>query len=234
MGDTLRIAIDGQDVRVKLRTNPRARRFILRIDPKGEPVLTAPPGADRSSAQHMLDRHRGWLSERLRRLPKHVPFQAGAIIPIRGEQHRLVRTAKRGSPVTIGREAVGPTLTVYAPTEDMAGRVRAYLTELAREDLRAACDQAATNAGVHYSRLRLSDPKSRWGSCSSLGTLSFSWRLIMAPPAVLQYLAAHEVAHLAEMNHGPAFWRLCKRLSNDMAFAETWLERHGRTLHRYG
>ena len=75
------------------------------------------------------------------------------------------------------------------------------------------------------------DTRSRWGSCTSDGRLAFSWRIVMAPPYVIDYLAAHEVAHLAEMNHGPRFWTACRRLCPRTDEAKAWLKRHGTMLH---
>ena len=87
--------------------------------------------------------------------------------------------------------------------------------------------------GKPHGRIAVRDTRSRWGSCSSKGTLSFSWRLVLAPPFVLDYLVAHEVAHLAHMNHSAAFWALARRLAPRMPEAELWLKVHGPVLHRY-
>jgi predicted metal-dependent hydrolase len=111
-------------------------------------------------------------------------------------------------------------------------RVQAYLRAQARDRLAQACNHYATLLGRPYRRLTLRDTRSRWGSCSTQGDLMFSWRLIMAPPAVLDYVAAHEVAHLAEMNHSPAFWAVVARLCPDYAAHRHWLRDHGDTLHR--
>ena len=88
--------------------------------------------------------------------------------------------------------------------------------------------------GVKVKRLSIRDQSSRWGSCTSAGSLSFSWRLILAPPYVLDYLAAHEVAHLVEMNHSARFWRVVGRVCGHVERAKTWLDTHGNDLHRYG
>lgn len=232
--DLLKVKIGAQEIGVQVRSNPRAKRFILRLDPTGTPILTVPPGTNERAARQMLTRHLGWLQNRLDQIPARIAFEVGATLPIRDEPHEIVRRSARGAPVKLTQDQCRPVLAVNAPRNEVAGRVRHFLIEAARADLTNAAQKAADRAGVQFSRLRINDPKSRWGSCSSLKTLSFSWRLILAPPPVLQYLAAHEVAHLAELNHGPRFWRLCRALADDMDFAKSWLHQHGRALHRYG
>ena len=115
-----------------------------------------------------------------------------------------------------------------------AGRVGDFLKREAKRDLEAASRRAAEKLGVSVKRVSVRDQSSRWGSCSSTGVLSYSWRLILAPPFVLEYLAVHEVAHLKEMNHSPRFWRLVKEHCPDTARAKAWLDAHGSDLHRYG
>jgi predicted metal-dependent hydrolase len=116
----------------------------------------------------------------------------------------------------------------------VARRVADFLKREAKRDLEAASRAAAEKLGVRLRRIAIRDQTSRWGSCSAEGVLSYSWRLILAPPFVLDYLAAHEVAHLVEMNHSRRFWRLVERLYPDVARAKAWLDAHGAELHRYG
>jgi len=113
-------------------------------------------------------------------------------------------------------------------------RVADFLKREAQRDLDAASRLHASCLGVTIKRITVRDQSSRWGSCSRTGVLSYSWRLILAPPFVLDYLAAHEVAHLAELNHSPRFWRLVRGLSPEFKRAKTWLVTHGSELHRYG
>ena len=112
--------------------------------------------------------------------------------------------------------------------------LRDFLKREAKRDLEAASRRAAAALGVTVKRVSVRDQSSRWGSCSTTGVLSYSWRLILAPPFVLDYLAAHEVAHLVEMNHSRAFWRVVERICPDVARAKAWLDAHGAELHRYG
>ena len=113
-------------------------------------------------------------------------------------------------------------------------RVHDYLKREARKDLHKSSLEYAEELGVRVKRVSIRDQSSRWGSCTSAGSLSFSWRLILAPPYVLDYLAAHEVAHLVEMNHSPRFWRVVARVCPSVERAKNWLDTYGNDLHRYG
>jgi predicted metal-dependent hydrolase len=123
--------------------------------------------------------------------------------------------------------------TLLAPDDGTAGtRVKAFMKLQARDALAAASDRYAAAVGKSYARLSLRDTRSRWGSCSSQGVLMYSWRLIMAPPQVLDYVAAHEVAHLVEMNHSQAFWDVVEDIFPNHKPCRKWLREHGDKLHR--
>jgi predicted metal-dependent hydrolase len=232
--DHLTLMIDGLPVFVPVRRSARARRMILRMDAaRGGPVLTLPAGGSLAEARRFLDTHSGWLAARLAQLPDARPFADGAVFPLRGEACRIVHHGGRG---LIRHEAMPEERRVIVPGEaaHLPRRLGDWLRGQARGDLAAAVADHAATIGATVSSLRIGDAKSRWGSCTRRGVLSFSWRLILAPPFVLDYLAAHEVAHLAEMNHGPAFWRLVARLDPKFETARAWLKTHGPGLHAIG
>ena len=156
------------------------------------------------------------------------------ILPLRGREHRIAH--RRGARGTVWVEAhAGEHLLCVAGEEPhLPRRVRDYLKREAKRDLEVASRMAAQALGVAIRQVSVRDQSSRWGSCSSTGVLSYSWRLILAPPFVLDYLAAHEVAHLIEMNHSRRFWRLVERICPHMGRAKAWLDAHGADLHRYG
>lgn len=221
---------------VRLRRSRTARRFTLQVhNSRREAVLTLPARGSLAQARVFAERHGAWLAERLRRLPQPVPFAPGAVVPLRGEPHRIVhRPAVRGT-VWVEAGGDGERLLCVAGQEAHLGRrVRDFLKREARRDFTAAVRRHATVLDVRYARLSVRDTSSRWGSCSSTGTLSFSWRIVLAPPYVLEYLAAHEVAHLVEMNHSRKFWRLVSGICAETRAAEAWLNAHGGDLHRYG
>lgn len=226
--------IDGQAVVVPVRRSARARRMILHMDAaRGGPLLTLPIASSLAEARRFLNTHSGWLAARLARLPEARPFADGALFPLRGDICRIVHRDGRG---VIRLEAMPGERRIVVPggAAHLPRRLTDWLRGEARGDLAAAVSDHAAAIGAKVSALRVGDAKSRWGSCTRRGVLSFSWRLILAPPFVLNYLAAHEVAHLEEMNHGPAFWRLVGQLDPDCETARAWLKTHGPGLHAIG
>jgi predicted metal-dependent hydrolase len=221
---------------VRLSRHRRARRYTLRIHAATrEVVLTMPPRGNVSEARAFAERHRGWIAARLGRLPEAVPFAHGTVVPLRDAPHRIVH--RRGVRGTVWREIDergNRLICVSGDAPHVARRVSDFLKREAKRDLDAASRRYAAALDVPIKRVTVRDQSSRWGSCSTTGVLSFSWRLILAPPFVLDYLAAHEVAHLVEMNHSRRFWRLLERLCSSMTRAKAWLDVHGTDLHRYG
>jgi predicted metal-dependent hydrolase len=233
---TLVITHGSQFFAIRLRRHRRARRYTLRIHPSDrEAILTMPPRGTIIEAREFAQLHGGWIAARLGRLPKAAPFQPGTIVPLRGVPHRIVhRSGERGTVWTETRESGDKLICVAGGYEFIDRRVHDFLKREARRDLQKAATEYAEALGVRVKRLSIRDQSSRWGSCTSAGSLSFSWRLILAPPFVLDYLAAHEVAHLVEMNHSPRFWRVVARICPSAERAKKWLDTCGNDLHRYG
>jgi predicted metal-dependent hydrolase len=234
--DTLAIRHGSQIFAVRLRRHRRARRYTLRIHPSDrEAILTMPPRGTLADAKAFAASHGGWIAARLGRLPKAAPFEAGTLLPLRGVMHKIVhRAGSRGTVWTELRDSGEKILCVAGEAEHVDRRVHDFLKREARADLQKASTHYAKELGVKVTRLTIRDQSSRWGSCTSAGSLSFSWRLILAPPYVLDYLAAHEVAHLVEMNHSAKFWKVVAKICPATERAKTWLDTHGNDLHRYG
>lgn len=233
---TIQIVFDRAIYLVRVRRHRQARRYTLRINAASrEVVLTMPPRGSLREAKQFAEKHGGWIAARLHRLPEGVPFTDGTVVPLRGISHRIThRPGVRGTvwPETgAGGEAL---LCVAGEAPHVDRRVSDYLRREAQRDLDVASRKAAEKLGVAIKRISVRDQSSRWGSCSTTGVLSYSWRLILAPPFVLDYLAVHEVAHLIEMNHSPRFWRLVHGICGDAHRAKVWLDVHGGDLHRYG
>lgn len=232
--DHCHVEIDGEPVRVTLLWNERARRYTLRL--RGsvrEPVVTIPARGKLSEARAFLDRNTGWLQARLAALPAATPLADGTRIPLRGVPVLIVHQPGRGI-VRLQENDGAMQLIVPGEIEHLPRRITDFLKREARRDLEAATTRHAASLGVTVKNVRLGDPTSRWGSCSSSGTIAYSWRMILAPPAVLDYLAAHEVAHLREMNHSARFWRHVASICPGMEEAKSWLTRHGASLHAIG
>jgi len=232
----IEIAFDGAVLPIRVRRHRQARRYTLRIRaPTREVVLTIPPRGTLKEARAFAEKHGAWIAARLGRLPQAAPFADGVLLPLRGEPHRI--THRRGARGTVWTERDGNggrLLCVAGHAAHLNRRLADFLQREAKRDLEAASRQFATHLGLSVRRVGVRDQSSRWGSCSTNGVLSFSWRLILAPPYVLEYLAAHEVAHLIEMNHSGRFWRVVKRLVPGHERAKAWLDAHGADLHRYG
>lgn len=235
--------IDGRTVPVEIRYNPRARRIIVRVDlTAGSVQIVAPSRQSFAQALSFAKEQKAWIAERLSRVPPPVPFEAGARILYRGVEHVVLHAGRRREPGAPGpvwavapTEADGsPEIRVTGDESFVARRVGDWLRQQAREELTARAIFYAEQFGVRPSRITVRDTSSRWGSCAPSRALSFSWRLILAPPHVLDYVAAHEAAHLQEMNHGPRFWALVAQARPDYKVSRRWLERHGPSLHRYG
>lgn len=210
---------------VLLRRNPRARRLILRIGRDG-PVLTVPARLREREAQAFLEKNEAWLRERMSAAPASTLVAHGSTVMVAG-QVLNVRPGK-------GRvEVSGDDLLVPGASERAGAHVAAFLKADARLRLTRASETHARTLGRSFAKITLRDTKSRWGSCSTTGNLMYSWRLAMAPPEVLDYVAAHEVAHLVEFNHSRFFWRLVDDLCPDYPYHRAWLKESGPELHGY-
>lgn len=230
----------GEIYRVAVRRVRGARRFTLRVRAATrDVVLTMPMRGSHAAAHEFALRHAAWIGVRLKRLPHPIPFSPEAIIPLRGVEHRISHHPDRRGTVWVETSSgsdgpESPSLCVAGGRLHVERRIADYLAREARRDLEAAVKRHSAAVGVPARRVTIRDTTSRWGSCSASGSLNFSWRLIMAPAFVLDYLAAHEVAHLVHMNHSNKFWALTKKLAPQTERAEMWLKLHGSGLHRFG
>jgi predicted metal-dependent hydrolase len=203
----------------------------MRLAPGGGALsVTVPPRTSDAAILAFVERHRGWADARLTASPERIRVADGAVLPFRGGRltvaHEPSRRASR-----LEQAHDGFVLHVGGDLQHLPRRVRDALKREARLDLQGSVDRHAAAVGLKPAALSLKDTRSRWGSCTSDRRLAFSWRIVMAPPAVLDYLCAHEVAHFREMNHSPAFWALCRTLCPDMDAGRDWLKRHGASLH---
>jgi hypothetical protein len=231
--------VEGIAAPVEVRRHPTARRLTLRVSrTRHAVVLTMPHGSNLREADQFLSRSLDWVRARLACVPEPAPFRHSCVLPLRGELHELVFVGYGRGRAVVRRETSGngraPRLAVSGAPEHAPRRLKDWLLREAGKDLEARVTAHSRKLGTRARRITLRDQKSRWGSCSSAGQLSFSWRLILAPPFVLDYVAAHEVAHLIEMNHGPRFWRLVAEALPRYEEARVWLRIHGMDLYRYG
>jgi len=216
------------DIALTLRRSSRARRITLRISQlDGRVTLTLPKGVSETAAVEFAQQKAGWIRKHLARRVEDVVVSVGQEIPVAGQMRLIVPGVGRSVRLEEDRLSV-PGAQAAAPR-----RAFGYLKTLARDRLAAASDRYAARLGRPYAGISIRDTRSRWGSCSSAGRLMYSWRLIMAPPEVLNYVVAHEVAHLAQMNHSPAFWAEVTSLFGAYEEQRHWLRTEGNALHRY-
>jgi predicted metal-dependent hydrolase len=232
------ISVSGLSAPVEVRRHPTARRLTLRVSRTRRAVIvTMPMRCNISEADTFLAHNIEWVRERLDTLPQPIPFQDDAEIPLRGSPHIVcfIGPKRTSEVVRVEQADCGAThLCVAGRPEHAARRLQDWLIAQARSDIDERVAWHARNLRLRPRRICVRDQTTRWGSCSSNGVLSFSWRLILAPSNVLDYVAAHEVAHLAEMNHGQRFWDLVQMTMPRMDEGRDWLHNYGTDLHCYG
>lgn len=227
------IDVEGRNVRISFKRNARCKRMIIRVAKDGSGlVMTLPKRTAQAEALRFAGASKNWIAKNISDRMPPVAFADGIIVPFRGEAHRIISSGGRRGLVQL--DHLAKTITVPGDTAHVNRRVTDWLKQQALKDLTQASEYYAQAMGVEYSALSIRDQTSRWGSCSAARALSYSWRLILAPRFVLDYVAAHEVAHIREMNHGPRFWRLVLTHCKQAKDARDWLRHQARDLHRYG
>ncbi len=226
-----RISVGDEVLEVVFRRHAQARRLVLRMNATGTGVVvTVPHGVSRARALDFTHRSRGWIEERVRNRGGLIHLEPGHFLPLRGIPHEIRHVESRRGLVTVDPVRC----VIYVPGElaHVKRRLLDFLKAEARADLEVACDTYARAMNVDFRRITIRDQRSRWGSCSASGDLSFSWRLILAPEYVLDYVAAHEVAHLRHLDHSPRFWRLVLTHCHGAHQAKNWLREEGQEVHR--
>lgn len=222
------IQIGDPPIDVHLRRSARARRYSLRIsNTNGIVSLTLPHRASQKAAIGFAREQEAWLRRNLEKRPAQVIPRFGETFMLDGHELVLKQGLRRAPQLQDG------VLAIYGHPDELGARLRGFLKTRARERLVPSAQKYAALLGRPIRRVSLRDTRSRWGSCTSDGNLMFSWRLAMAPVAVQDYVAAHEVCHLIEMNHSAAYWQLVASIFPDFQQQRNWLKTHGGLLHRY-
>lgn len=218
------ILIGSPPIEVHLKRNPRAKRFTLRLSrTDGKATLTLPNRASIKEATGFATGQEGWLRAQISKLPERTTLIDGGRLPFHGVDLEVVTTT--GKSIRLDGDRI------YVGGKNSGARLQAFVKTEARNAIVPSVEKYAALIKLPFNRITLRDTRSRWGSCSADGNLMFSWRLVMAPPVVLEYVVAHEVAHLAEMNHSSAFWNVVGTLMPDYQNHRHWLREHGAKLH---
>jgi predicted metal-dependent hydrolase len=230
------LVVAGREMPLVIRRHPRARRLTLRLPVGGDGVVvTIPERAAFADGIALARTNSGWIAQRLESRPERVGFCDGAILPLRGTGHEIRHLPGGSAGARVRVRVEDGRILISGPEAELGARLEAWLRRQARGDLEERICRLAPQLGRPVGRIGVRDTRSRWGSCSTAGNLSFSWRLILAPSTVLAYVVAHELAHLSERNHGPRFWALVAELHGDgVDRARAWLRHQGPGLHRYG
>ncbi len=220
--------------RLKLSVSERAKRMALRLDPRNRLVhLVVPKRANMRTAYLFAEQNKDWIREKIRNLPRQVPFQDGETIPVLGRDRKIIilyNEAMKFTDIQLKKDE----LLVLTNKPDPSARIRRFLIDLAREKLTELALEKAALLRRKITDVQVKDTRSRWGSCSEDGKLSFSWRLIFAPAKAFDYVVGHEVAHLAYLDHSDNFWRVCERLCKDYDEGKAWMQQNGHDLMRFG
>ena len=225
------VVVGSTSVDLVIRHHPTARRMKLALDPAvGQPVLTLPLGVPDRDGLAFLAMHEAWLLERLAELPQGIVFEDQATFPLEGQIVTILHRPDARNGVRLEDDV----LWVSGEEGHLPRRVTDFLRERARQRIKPLARDKAAALNRKAGRISVRDQRSRWGSCASSGNLSFSWRLILAPPDILDYVVAHEAAHLVHMDHSSAFWQTVARIHNDVDGSRAWLAENGAALHRVG
>ncbi len=228
--------VDEEDARIVYVLRPRARRISIKIDISNRRANVTVPGSARKleAARRFVREKYDWILVQFEALPAAQPFVDGGRILFRGALCTLHNPGGRGRP---GFDPATNRLIIPAPEGALAGRTKRFLIRQAREALTHCTTVHAAALGKHVDKISVRDTSSRWGSCVSRPSgnhISYSWRLICAPPFVLDYVCAHECAHLVHPDHSKAFWDQCNALVDTVAPAKAWLKKNGHKLHAVG
>ncbi|MBB5073786.1 hypothetical protein HNQ69_000912 [Bartonella callosciuri] len=222
-------------VPLRVKEHKHARRLTLRIDASGQGIcVTTPPAISFYSVEAFIEKHRSWIETRLARMQishENSYLKEGITIPILGVAHTIRHKAGRGiTEIVTGDVGQENKIIVYGQLEYLPRRIADVLKKQAALIITPLVAHYAYKVERKVKSVCYKDTKSRWGSCSVDGRLSFSWRLVMAPREIVEYVVAHEVAHLIKMNHGPKFWALCEKLCPDSKTYRIWLKENGHIL----
>lgn len=225
------ISCEGRAIPIDVRVSRRARRISIKVDSRtGDVELVLPPRTAVSRGLAFAQAEVRWVLRQLDALPDRVPFEDGAVVPYRGDPHEIRHHDRLRGGVWLESGFIN----VACGSAHLSRRVRDWFRNEARTETARLAHEKAAIVGKRVRRVAIRDQKTRWGSCSPSGDLSFNWRIVLAPPFALDYLVAHEVAHLREANHSRAFWAIVAELTPHMTDGRAWLRTHGNRLHRYG
>ncbi|MBL4740184.1 MAG: M48 family metallopeptidase [Sneathiella sp.] len=224
------LLIEGEEVSFRIKHVANAKRMKLRISASREVVLVLPKSVSVKKGLVFLEQEKPWITEQISKIQSPIAFENGAIIPLQGENYQICHVPDRRGLVWVE----GGKLLVAGKTEHVPRRVYDWILREGKSVISEKALTFAEEIQVEVKKIALKDQKSRWGSCSPRGNLNFSWRLLLMPETILDYVVAHEVAHLRHMNHSADFWALVQKMHPEMETSKSWLKQNGVLFHKYG
>lgn len=229
---TLILEDDENAVEVNIRKSSRAKRIIIKVSLSKGVELIIPSRVSYKNAISFLDKKQDWIFAQYKTIQNRdiVQFIEGSKIPVLGKMYEIRHSGNLRGTVALSDDKF---IMVSGPKEFISRKVTDFLKKQAKIKITEQAHLQAKRLGKKFSKITVRDTETRWGSCSHNKNLSFSWRLILAPSYVLEYVVAHELAHLVEMNHSDKFWSIVDKLYPEQKKARKWLNEHGKTLHSY-
>jgi predicted metal-dependent hydrolase len=214
------------EISYEVRRSDRARRVRVTVDAARGVQVVLPRGAPEREAAAVIRELRPWIERRVAELERARAAVAarGDCVPYLGTALKLVVEPGRTRVHRRGTELLVPSGAAQRPA------LERFLRRAARAEIAPRLDRACGQLGVRYSRLTIRGQRTRWGSCSPAGAMSFNWRLLLAPEPILDYVVWHEVCHLQVLDHSPRFWTLLAERCPDYREHVRWLRRHGASL----
>lgn len=219
---------------LEVRISNQAKRMALRLDARKRTVRLVVPGrAALQQAYRFARDNESWIQDKLASLPRPIGLEDGSVLPVFGQDRQIVilyNKALKCTDIQLKRKEI----LVLTNKEDPSARIKRFLMDTAEERLSALAAIKAAKIRRRIKDITIKDTRSRWGSCSDTGQIALSWRLMFAPVKAMDYVVAHEVAHLVHMDHSDNFWRVCEKLCRDYETGRVWMRDNGNELMRYG
>ena len=223
------IAYNGHKIPLRLRYNAKAKRIILRVDQEtGGAIISLPRHASETEAISLVNERIDWIVDKISEFPPKITLTDGQSLTLMG-QHITIR---HRPDLKMGVQLIGSEMIASGMREHLHRRIVDWLKKYTKGIITPRANNMASQLECKINRISIRDTKSRWGSCSSQGNLSFCWRLIMTPEWVLNYVIAHEVSHLKHMDHSPEFWKIVGTFGVKPKQARLWLNQNSRVLQR--
>ena len=232
--EIIKLGQAGDELEVRVRISAKAKSIKLRITPKNNIELVLPNRASPNQikqAYQFLQEKESWLKAKLAHITIN-PAKFSPKIPIFGEEHIVVLNQSISKKIRISHEQGQLTILARIDESKINSIISDYLKQLLQVEINNYAEKISQILQVKYNQIKLRDTYSRWGSCSSSGNLSFSWRLVFAPRFVMEYVVVHELCHLLEMNHSDRFWKLVEQTCPQYSKAKIWIKQNGYNLHK--